>query len=575
MVKINKFIQNIKTKNNDIFRLREISIKKRLNIFFMLYIIIPMVIIGTISHKLVNQSLKIQAYNSYNQLILQVIEFTDMDENRFRIKDTNSNGTVEGSVNDSYALTNYDIELFVLDKNHKIVYFPKKREYEGRTYKEKTLMDQIGVAISKAKKNKGSLKYKECMIFYNMVNEYNTLIIKVPDAIIDVPIANMDKKIELVLMVIIVFFLGVAIILNKSIVSPIEELIDTIKKTVKGNFDIRCSLTGKDEMTYLGVAFNSMMDEISKSRNELEILNRTLEKRIDERTAELIDANDELFSVNNRLREFTVEQGKQNEQLTLTLDQLKKAQTQLVNSEKMAALGGMVAGMAHEINTPLGVGVTAVTLINEKVKEMIILFENNKMKKSTLEVLLNLISESSKIAYLNVKKACDLINSFKRVSIDMSYEEKLSFNLFEMLNNTMITLTPETRGKDYKIAINCQEDLEIDSYPGVWIQIISNLIMNSIIHGFERVGKGEIEITISKSDNNLNLKYGDNGKGIPEDILGKVFEPFFTTKRYEGGTGLGLNIIYNLVTKNLNGSIEVKSTEGYGAVFEAVIPLDS
>lgn len=259
-------------------------------------------------------------------------------------------------------------------------------------------------------------------------------------------------------------------------------------------------------------------------------------------------------------------------ELQNSLQMLQETQHQLIQSEKMAALGGLVAGVAHEINTPVGISVTAASLLDEKTKECSTLFEAQKMKRSDLENYMRLARDSSGMILSNLRRASDLINSFKQVAVDQTCEQSGIFNLRECIDNIIMTMRPTLRKTSHEVQVHCPENLALDSYPGAIGQAISNLIVNSLVHGFEEMENGTIVIEVHEQQGDIEICYSDNGKGIPGNHIEHIFEPFFTTKRNNGGTGLGLHILYNLVTQTLDGHITCESRSGGGALFRVVIP---
>jgi PAS domain S-box-containing protein len=254
--------------------------------------------------------------------------------------------------------------------------------------------------------------------------------------------------------------------------------------------------------------------------------------------------------------------------------ELRRAQKHLMQSEKMAALGRLVAGVSHEINTPVGIGVTAVSHLAEKTKALIELYKEGNMKRKDLEKFLKLAWESSEMTLKNLNNASELINNFKLVAVDQTNNKKRRFKVKEYLDDIIISLKPKLSKTKHKVMISCDEDLEIDNYPGELSQIITNLVMNSLIHGFQDKDKGQIKIEVLEEEKSIELRYSDDGEGLPKEHINKIFEPFFTTKRGQGGTGLGLNLIYNIVNNILKGDIECKSTVGEGVTFIIKIPKE-
>jgi two-component system, sensor histidine kinase ChiS len=257
------------------------------------------------------------------------------------------------------------------------------------------------------------------------------------------------------------------------------------------------------------------------------------------------------------------------------LQQLQATQEQLVEAAKMAELGNLVAGVAHEINTPLGIGVTAASRLDTITKDIVQLYTDRKMKRGDLEKYLKSTEQGSELILKNLTRAAELIQSFKQVAVDQSSERQRTFALKGYLHEILISLRPEFKRTAHQVSIVCDEDIVLSSYPGVFSQIFTNFIMNSLIHGFSEKNDGQISIKAQTVNENtqLILRYSDNGKGISSSIINNIFDPFFTTNRQGGGSGLGLHIVYNLVTHKLNGTIQCESIEGEGTTFTLEIPI--
>ncbi len=263
---------------------------------------------------------------------------------------------------------------------------------------------------------------------------------------------------------------------------------------------------------------------------------------------------------------------KANNELSRTLEMLKETQEKLIQSEKMSALGGLVAGISHEINTPLGISVTAASHLDRITKDLSELYNSKNMKRSDFEKYLSTARETSDIILNNLKRGHELIMSFKQVAVDQFSEEKRKFNISQYINQTLLSLKPALKKAEHNVEVNCPAGLEIYSYPGALYQILTNFIMNSIIHAYDKGAKGNILIELTRNKNNIVLKYSDDGKGISRSIIDKIYDPFFTTNRGHGGTGLGLHIVYNLVAQKLNGSIKCESAPGRGTAFTVIFP---
>ncbi|RAV20627.1 sensor histidine kinase [Paenibacillus contaminans] len=261
------------------------------------------------------------------------------------------------------------------------------------------------------------------------------------------------------------------------------------------------------------------------------------------------------------------------EQLQNALETLQTTQKQLVQSEKMVALGGLVAGIAHEINTPLGIGVTAISYMDQRTKDIISLYAQNKMKKSDLDAYLQTADETTSIIMSNLLRASELIRSFKQVSVDQSSEAKRRFKLKSYIEEVLLSLNPRLKKTKLCVTVVCpQGDFEVDGYPGAISQIVTNLVMNSTIHAYEPDQIGTIRIDIQKLEGLLRISYSDDGKGMSAETAGKIFDPFFTTNRGGGGTGLGMNVVYNIVTQTFGGTIRCESELGKGTSFIIDIP---
>jgi len=262
-----------------------------------------------------------------------------------------------------------------------------------------------------------------------------------------------------------------------------------------------------------------------------------------------------------------------NDELNQTLAALKQTQRQLVDSEKMAALGGLVAGVAHEINTPVGVGVTAASSLQESAVHLLELYKQGKMKKADLEDFLDVSDRTSRMILNNLERAADLIQSFKQVAVDQSNESIRSFEVKTYLEEILMSLGPKLKQSNLKWEVECSSGTVMKSYAGAFAQIITNLVMNAIMHAYDPGQAGMLKIRVTTEGGQLRLDFSDDGKGIPSEIIGKIFDPFFTTRRGTGGSGLGLNIVYNLITQTLKGSIACESELGKGALFRITCPL--
>ncbi len=278
------------------------------------------------------------------------------------------------------------------------------------------------------------------------------------------------------------------------------------------------------------------INKLSNAKNQIEKTNKKLQDTVD-------------------TLEFT------KKELEDSIKNLKQTQDQLIESEKMASLGALVAGVAHEINNPVGIGLTGSSHLLEISNELERSYKNDKMSQEEFEEYLKTSTELANLINTNLKRAASLVKSFKQVAVDQTSEEKREFIFKEYINEILSSLHSITKKTKLDIKVLCDDNLKVNSYPGAFSQIFTNLIMNSIIHGYEKDEKGELIIEIIKKDKEINIIYKDDGKGIPKENINKVFDPFFTTNRENGGSGLGLNIIYNIVNTKLNGRIKCNSKE--------------
>ncbi len=249
------------------------------------------------------------------------------------------------------------------------------------------------------------------------------------------------------------------------------------------------------------------------------------------------------------------------------LEDLLAARNVLVQAEKMAALGRLVAGVAHEINTPLGVAVTMASLVSERVGDLERAYTAGRLRQSDLKRYISDTREGCDLQMMNLRRAADLVHSFKQVAADQTGDERRTFGLDECLGDIVISIGPLWRKPGHQVSIDCAA-IELDSYPGVISQIVTNLVTNSVVHAFEPGRSGVLTLSATLCDpDTVELCYTDNGRGIAQAARERVFDPFYTTKRSAGSTGLGLHIIYNLVANRLGGGISLESEEGQGVRF--------
>lgn len=260
-------------------------------------------------------------------------------------------------------------------------------------------------------------------------------------------------------------------------------------------------------------------------------------------------------------------------EVQLRSDDLIKTQKQLIEAEKHAALSRLVAGVAHEINTPVGISVTAASTLKDISESLTLNIQEGVIKKKDLTQKMEQITVGVDMVLRNLHRAGELVRSFKEVAVDQMSDEKRRFNVKEYIDEIIMSVKPQLRDKNIAMHLTCPDDLVLHSYPGAIAQIMTNLIINALIHGFEQYNKGKIDIVVATKDKQFSIELSDNGEGIAANHLNKIFDPFYTTKRNNGGNGLGLHIIKNLVTVRLHGTITCQSTPGEGTCFSMVFPL--
>jgi len=252
---------------------------------------------------------------------------------------------------------------------------------------------------------------------------------------------------------------------------------------------------------------------------------------------------------------------------------VQNAQNSLVESEKMASLGRLVAGVAHEINTPVGVSITAASHLDKSCNDFLDLYNEKKVKQSDFDNFIEVAQESSKMILQNLDRAGELITSFKAISVDQSSGELREINVKEYINSIILSLGTKAQKNAHSAEVICSDDFVVNIEAGSLAQIITNLIENAYLHAFSEKEHGHILIEIENSQDYLSLLYVDDGRGLSEEEKEKFFEPFFTTRRADGGSGLGTHIMYNLVTQALNGTISFVPQDEDGLAIQIKIPI--
>lgn len=395
---------------------------------------------------------------------------------------------------------------------------------------------------------------------------------------------------------------------NRMLTRPLSKLTRQIKSFRLDNLqDSRVSLPDQhnNELVLIEQAYNQLIDNIEEYQDDLErtqhklkLANRQLdeqnailEQEVARKTSRLSQVMLDLEQRKNELelrqekleREVsqrrTMEQTLRdsNQRLESSLDHLKQTQQQLVESEKMASLGGLVAGITHDVNTPIGISVTASSFLREKLDELEAALNNKQLTQPQLEKFIAEGRESVQLLDNNLERASELITSFKQVAVDQASDAIRDINLRRYIQDLIQSLQPRLKKTKHQIHLSCPDNLMIRCPAGAISQIFTNLIINSLVHGFEGVSNGNMWINVDldydREHDRLNITYQDDGVGISQQQLEHLFDPFFTTKRDDGGSGLGTHIVRNLVVQTLQGEISASSQPGKGLTYTLSFPV--
>ena len=338
--------------------------------------------------------------------------------------------------------------------------------------------------------------------------------------------------ISFTLMMSVLYYFLIARVIN----APLSALMQGVEHLAQGELVHPIDIKSDDEMGRLAQAFNQM-------------------------SADVHEKNEQLKESHKELKVLLEQQSKE----------LESTQIQLIEAEKMSSLGELVAGVSHEVSTPIGICITAQSFFIDETKSIQKKFDDGSMARQDFVSFIEVALDNGQIITANLNRTAELIKNFKQVAVDQCIEDLRSFGMHRYITDLLTTLKPRIKSLQHTIEVTGDDKLMITSLPGAVAQIITNLVMNSIIHGFENTDKGHIEINIAAAENGVRLIYKDDGKGMSEESLVKVFDPFFTTRKGKGGTGLGMNIVYKLITDSLHGKIECKSELGEGIFFDIFI----
>jgi two-component system NtrC family sensor kinase len=244
--------------------------------------------------------------------------------------------------------------------------------------------------------------------------------------------------------------------------------------------------------------------------------------------------------------------------LTTRTEELQSIQQQLIESEKMALLGNLVAGIAHEVNTPLGIAITTHSIISEELSLLFEKLESGHLSTTIFNGIKAKIVQSLSVENRNLQRAKELIENFKDTAADQNMTALEAIDMKEYYLQIISTLSPLLENNQVNVKLDIPEKLIINTFPGVHVQVLTNLITNSVRHAFAETAKAQIHIVMKALSEELyQVTYSDNGCGLSEEGRTRIFEPFYTTARRKGGTGLGMSIVYNLITQKLEGQIQL------------------
>lgn len=390
---------------------------------------------------------------------------------------------------------------------------------------------------------------------------------------------------------------------NKLLTAPLQELTDQINQVDLDDpeaYKLHSMSDEKNELNILGDAYNNLIDELvdfqdklaisqletNAAKDQLDEQNIQLEQEVARKTSslsstmlkmevqqkELLQQKEILQDENSRRSRTEQTLMTTNKDLKSSIFELNKAKERLLESEKMASLGKLSAEVSHEINTPIGISITSASYLLDLLIRLKEDLNQQKLSKKNIESFIENAYQSTELLTGNLNRASELITSFKHVAVDQTSDKIRVIDVSKYLDEIIHSLHPKLKKTNHCIKVHCDENIEISSHPGAIAQVIINLIINSIIHGFENINRGEITINISLHQQNLHLDYKDNGHGLTKEGKDKLFIPFYTTKGDQGGSGLGTHIIHNLIIDTLNGSIEVKNDDERGLSYHIEFP---
>ena len=366
--------------------------------------------------------------------------------------------------------------------------------------------------------------------------------------------AELQRDIQRSLTTLGISIVIILMILQFKLFRPIETLLGSANRLAEGRLEHPVGGAGESEIGRIARTLENMRQSLLDAFQTLRQHASTLEDKVKERTTELSTSNKELSSA---------------------LTHLQTAQTELIEAEKLASLGRLVAGVAHELNTPLGNSLTVVSTLEDHHNILAARIESGvPLRKNELLDLIRTSQRGHDLLRRNVEKAADLIRDFKQVAIDQTSDIRRAFDLAEMIDDVLVTIRPRYKHTPFAIETQLEHGIAMDSYPGPLGQVITNLMLNALTHAFDRREHGKLTISCRRADDHMTeIICADDGIGMDKAVLKRIYDPFFTTKLGKGGSGLGLNIVHNIVTRVLGGQIDAVSQPDQGTTFTLRIPL--
>jgi signal transduction histidine kinase len=340
---------------------------------------------------------------------------------------------------------------------------------------------------------------------------------------------------------------------------PLGQLAAVMADAGAGQVGLRARLSGPSDIASMAQVFNVMMAQLEQREQELQ-----------QKNAELLQ-HAALLEERVEARTLSLTKAKQSAQEAL--EELQAAQARLVESEKLASLGRLVAGVAHELNTPLGNALTAASTLVDRQRHAVHALTNQTLRKSELQATLDANIEGNELVLNNVRRAADIIRNFKQLAIDQTTEMRRHFALDVVLEEVLTSVRPMFRHTRYRIETDMAPALAMDSFPGPLGQAITNIVQNAVVHAFEGREHGVFTVHCAAyGEQRVQIVCSDDGVGMNEEVRARMFDAFFTTKLGRGGSGLGMQIAHNIVTALLGGTIEVHSTVGEGTRIVLTLP---